>query len=213
MGNEKKLDFFEKLNSINVNEYKEEKEGLTYLSWVYAWAETMKIYPDATYKIWRFGDNDLPYVYDPNTGYMVFTSVTIEGITREMWLPVMDSKNKAMKAEPYTYTVNYGAKAVEKTVAAATMFDINKTIMRCLVKNLAMFGLGLYIFAGEDLPETEKPQKITEEQANILKNTLKDLDVTEENLQKSLKNYGVTKIEDLDTKQYGEILIKLNKNK
>lgn len=213
MGNEKKLDYFEKLNAINVNDHKEEKEGLTYLSWVYAWAETMKIYPDAIYRIWRFGDNDLPYVYDPNTGYMVFTSVTIEGITREMWLPVMDSKNKAMKAEPYTYTVNYGAKTVEKTVAAATMFDINKTIMRCLVKNLAMFGLGLYIYAGEDLPETEKPQKITEEQANILKNTLKDLGVTDENLQKSLKNYKVTKIEDLDTKQYGEILIKLNKNK
>ena len=87
--------------------------------------------------------------------YMVYTSVTIEGITHEMWLPVMDGNNKAMKAQPYTYTTRYG----EKTVEAATMFDINKTIMRCLVKNLAMFGLGLYIYAGEDLPITEDNQK------------------------------------------------------
>ena len=81
----------------------------------------------------------------------MFTKVTINGITKEMWLPVMDSKNKAMKKEPYTYTTKYG----EKTVESATMFEINKTIMRCLVKNLAMFGLGLYIYAGEDLPEAD----------------------------------------------------------
>jgi len=74
-----------------------------------------------------------------------------------MWLPVMDSKNKAMKKEPYTYQVwdNYSKQYVEKTVNAATMFDINKTIMRTLVKNLSMFGLALYIYAGEDLPESE----------------------------------------------------------
>ena len=72
-----------------------------------------------------------------------------------MWLPVMDNKNKAMKLSPYNYQVwdSYKKQYVEKSVAAATMFDVNKTIMRCLVKNLAMFGLGLYIYAGEDLPE------------------------------------------------------------
>jgi NH3-dependent NAD+ synthetase len=63
----------------------------------------------------------------------------------------MDGKNKSMKKVPYTYSTKYG----DKTVEAATTFDINKTIMRCLVKNLAMFGLGIYIYAGEDLPETE----------------------------------------------------------
>jgi hypothetical protein len=92
-----------------------------------------------------------PYVYDPTTGYMVFTKVTIEGQTHMMWLPVMDGANKAMKVTDYTYATRYG----DKTVEAATMFDINKTIMRCLVKNLAMFGLGIYIYAGEDLPEGE----------------------------------------------------------
>jgi hypothetical protein len=68
-----------------------------------------------------------------------------------MWLPVMDGANKSMKHEPYTYSTRYGDKSVEQ----ASMFDINKTLMRCLVKNLAMFGLGHYIFAGEDLPESE----------------------------------------------------------
>jgi hypothetical protein len=78
-----------------------------------------------------------------------------------MWLPVMDGANKAMKRTPYTYKVwNRQTKQwTEKTVAAATMFDINKTIMRCLVKNLAMFGLGLYIYAGEDLPEGESEEQ------------------------------------------------------
>jgi hypothetical protein len=78
-----------------------------------------------------------------------------------MWLPVMDGRNKAMKAEPYTYTVrDFKTKQqVEKTVEAFTMFDVNKTIMRCLVKNLAMFGLAIYIYAGEDLPDVE-PESI-----------------------------------------------------
>ena len=85
---------------------------------------------------------------------MVFTTVTIENETKEMWLPVMDGNNKAMKTEPYTYKTRYG----EKRVEAASMFDINKTIMRCLVKNLAMFGLGLYIYSGEDLPEVDNAE-------------------------------------------------------
>ena len=85
---------------------------------------------------------------------MVFTEVTVDDLTHSMWLPVMDSKNKAMKLTPYTYQVwdSYKKVYVEKTVQAATMFDINKTLMRCLVKNLAMFGLGLYVYAGEDIP-------------------------------------------------------------
>lgn len=157
---------FEVLNNANVNDHTEEVKSeygknLTYLSWAWAWAEIKKRYPEAKYEIVKF--DGIPYVYDEKTGYMVYTNVTIEGITHEMWLPVLDSKNKAMKAEPYTYTTKNG----EKTVEAATMFDINKTIMRCLTKNLAMFGLGLYIYAGEDLPETEKEEakKTTEKEA------------------------------------------------
>jgi hypothetical protein len=90
---------------------------------------------------------------------MVMTEVTIKGETLEMWLPVMDGANKAMMKSSYTYKgnawVNGKKVEVEKTVDPATMFDVNKTLMRCLTKNLAMFGLGFYIYAGEDLPEEE----------------------------------------------------------
>lgn len=142
---------FNELYSINVNDKTEQKNGLTYLSWAYAWAEFKKHCPDATYEIVKF--DGAPYFYDENLGYMCYTRVTANGQTHEMWLPVMDGANKAMKAHPYTYTVKSYNKVIEKTVQPATMFDVNKTIMRCLTKNLAMFGLGLYIYAGEDLPE------------------------------------------------------------
>lgn len=141
---------FEDLYALDVSEYVDKKEDLTYLSWTYAWAEAKKRFPDITYKIYRFGEKQLPYVYDENTGYMVFTEITIDGLTHSMWLPVMNSANKAMKSKPYTYDTKYKKGLI---VEPATMFDVNKTIMRCLVKNLAMFGLGLYIYAGEDLPE------------------------------------------------------------
>lgn len=142
---------FEELYNINVNDKIEERNGLKYLSWSYAVAEITKRCPDWTYEIKMF-DNK-PYTYDENLGYMVFTEITIDGQTKEMWLPVMDGSNKAMKKEQYSYSTRCG----QKTVEAATMFDINKTIMRCLVKNIAMFGLGLYIYAGEDLPDNDNP--------------------------------------------------------
>lgn len=153
---------FEEVLAINVNDHAEKKKNgsteLTYLSWSWAWAEFKKIYPNATYEIKTFYDADSvekPYMYDQNTGYLVMTSVTVDGLTHDMWLPVMDGANKAMKAEPYEYSTKFGIKTVE----AATMFDVNKAIMRCLTKNLAMFGLGLYIYAGEDLPEGEENPK------------------------------------------------------
>lgn len=146
-------DIIKELLELNVGDRTEEKNGLTYLSWSWAWTEILKKCPDATYEICKF-ENNLPYVYDENTGYMVFTKVNINGVIREMWLPVMDGANKSMLNHEYTYFVKgYNGQQIEKTVKAATMFDINKTIMRCLTKNLAMFGLGLYIYSGEDLPE------------------------------------------------------------
>ena len=135
---------FERLSAINVNEHVEKKDNLTYLSWAWAWSVTKKECPDASYKI-------LPTEYDDDLGFMCHSEVTIEGQTLEMWLPVMDGKNKSMKKKPYSYATKYG----DKQVDAATTFDINKTLMRCLVKNLAMFGLGIYIYAGEDLPDTQ----------------------------------------------------------
>ena len=146
---------FETLNAVNVNDKVEKKKDLTYLSWSYAWGEVKKVYSDATYTIVRDPHTMSPYFFDQHLGYMVMTSVTIQGQTLEMWLPVMDGANQAMKHESYEYSTRYGV----KTVDAATMFDINKTLMRCLTKNLAMFGLGLYIFAGEDLPDTDAAPK------------------------------------------------------
>jgi len=146
---------FETLNAINVNDKVEKKKDLTYLSWSYAWGEVKKVYSDATYNVVFDPNTNKPYFYDETLGYMVMTSVTIQEQTLEMWLPVMDGANQAMKSEAYEYSTRYGV----KTVDAATMFDINKTLMRCLTKNLAMFGLGLYIFAGEDLPEVDAAPK------------------------------------------------------
>lgn len=161
---------FKILNAVNVNAFTEQKASgngrtLTYLSWSNAWQEVKSRYADATYEIKKFGENNLPYVYDPCTGYMVFTTVTIDGVTHEMWLPVMDGANKAMKAEPYEYNTKSG----KKTVAAATMFDINTSIMRCLTKNLAMFGLGLYIYMGEDIPQEEKDEEQRAKEAELKK--------------------------------------------
>ena len=177
---ELKESIFTTLNAINVTEHVEKKNGLSYLSWSWAWSELQKRYPDASYTIERF-DNK-PYLYDDNTGYMVFTTVTVNGVTREMWLPVMDSNNKAMKNTEYEYVVMVWNEAqhrkvpVKRIVRTATMFDINKAIMRCLVKNIGMFGLGLYIYSGEDLPEQaqeemeqtelEKKKKADEEAQN-----------------------------------------------
>ena len=88
---------FEQLYQLDVNAKTEEKNGLKYLSWAWAWAEFKKVYPEATYEGVKF--DGLPYAYDPHTGYMVYTKVTAEGVTHEMWLPVMDGANHAMKAE------------------------------------------------------------------------------------------------------------------
>lgn len=154
---EKQKSVFETLSAINVNDKAEKKNGLTYLSWAWAWGEVKKIYPDATYQVLRDPTTSKPYFFDESLGYMVMTIVTIQGQTLEMWLPVMDGANKAMRKVSYSYATRYGNKEVE----AATMFDINKTLMRCLTKNLAMFGLGHYIFAGEDLPESDEPTQRT----------------------------------------------------
>ena len=151
---ERRAIMFNALSNLDLSDKCEKRESLTYLSWANAWSEFKSAYPSATYRILK-NENGLPYFSDPNLGIMVFTEVTVDEVTHQMWLPVMDGKNKAMKLQPYTYSVwdNYKKSYVDKTVQAASMFDINKTLMRCLVKNLAMFGLGLYIFQGDDLPE------------------------------------------------------------
>ena len=158
--------------------------GLTYLSWSDAWAIIMKMYPDASYEfvLWDRPDGTKKFYNSDSTGAFVMTKVTIEGITRTMMLPVMDGANKAMKETLYSYTVKNGLyryakpnaqgvmvdkngqpveEYITKAVEPFTSFDVNKTLMRCLVKNLAMFGLGLYIYSGEDLPGTPDEEDLT----------------------------------------------------
>lgn len=152
----KEKSVFEVLASVDVSKFVEKKNNLTYLSWSHAWAETKKRFPNATYAVQKNPLTGQPFWYDEQLGYIVQTIVEIDGLSIPMQLPVLDGANKAMKARPYTYKgtawVNGVKTTVEKTVDAATMFDINTAIMRCLTKNLALFGLGLHVYAGEDLP-------------------------------------------------------------
>ena len=151
---ERRANLFSTLYAVNVNDKTEKKNGLTYLSWSDAWAEFKKICPSATYQIVKNPETHLPYTNDPKLGIIVETEVTVEGMTLPMWLPVLDYQNRALKEEPYTFQTydRNERRYVEHRVEAATTFDINKALLRCLVKNLAMFGLGLYIYAKEDLP-------------------------------------------------------------
>jgi len=121
----------ENLLKLNVNEHTEKKNNLTYLSWAWAWAETLKADPAASYKVELFGDK---CYMDINGTAMVWVTVTIFGKPMTCQLPVMDHRNKA--------------------IANPDAFQVNTAIMRCMTKALALHGLGLYIYAGEDLPET-----------------------------------------------------------
>lgn len=205
---------FKELYSVDCSKSIEKKSNgkanLSYLSWVFAVREIKQRCPDMTYEIERFTDPQtgasLPYTYDDKTGYMVFTKVTIEGITHEMWLPVMDSANKAMKDHPYEYEVGFGDNKKKKTCAAADMFDINKTIMRCLTKNFAMFGLGLSIYAGEDIPEDLTAEdSIDDKSVKILEAMLKPNQI------EWVKNtFGVESLSDLTKAQYTQIQTSLH---
>ena len=127
------------LLKINVNEHTEKKGGLTYLSWAWAWSEVLKIDPAATWVVHTYGPQgtEQPCMWIGETA-MVHTSVTIKGLRRECMLPVMDNRNNAVK--------NPDAR------------KISDAIMRCMTKAISMHGLGLYIYAGEDLPESEEPE-------------------------------------------------------
>ena len=135
--------YFKQLNSINCNDKTEKKNGLTYLAWAYAWGEVKKLFPDSTYTIYE-NANGWFYHTDGNTCW-VKTGVTINGIEHIEYLPVMDYKNRSIPVDQ------------------VTSFDVNKAIQRSLTKAVARHGLGLYIYAGEDLPDddnqVEQPSK------------------------------------------------------
>jgi hypothetical protein len=160
---------FDTLSSIDVSSKVEKKANLTYLPWAWAWGVVKKHYPNTRYEVIRDPQTDKCYNVDPDLGIMVHTKVTIKDESLEMWLPVMNHRNKALK------------------LGEADMFDINKTLMRCLTKNLAMFGLGHYIYAGEDLPEVA-PEPVS----------LKTLKVGDPNWENILKYIGANKTKSLE---------------
>ena len=131
--------YFVEMNNINVNGKTEKKNGLTYLSWAWAWGEVKKLHPDATYTIYENAEG-LFYHTDGKTCW-VKTGVTVNGIEHIEYLPVMDFKNRSIPVDQIT------------------SFDVNKAIQRSLTKAVARHGLGLYIYAGEDLPESEAPEE------------------------------------------------------
>lgn len=137
MATKEKQSVFATLNAINVNEHVEKKSNgrveMSYLSWAWAWAEVKKAYPEAFYTIYENADGWC-YHTDGRTCW-VKTGVTIEGLEHVEYLPVMDNRNKSIP------------------VNEVTSFDVNKAIQRSLTKAAARHGLGLYIYAGEDLPE------------------------------------------------------------
>lgn len=139
---------FETLNSIDVSEYTEKKGNLTYLSWAWAWAKVKENYPDATYKIYENAQG-LIYHTDGKTCW-VKTSVTIDGIENTEYLPVMDNRNNSIP------------------LANITSRNVNDSIQRSLTKACARHGLGLYIYAGEDLPEVVTNEKKQQQAQQVM---------------------------------------------
>ena len=144
--------YFTKLNDINVSGKVEKKNGLSYLSWVYAWGEIKKQFPKAQNKVYENAQG-WNYFTDGRTCW-VKVGVIIEDIEHIEYLPVMDARNRSIPLE------------------SVTSFDVNKAIQRAMTKACARHGLGLYVYAGEDLPESERDssnETPTEQQIQQLK--------------------------------------------
>ena len=174
---------FETLSAINVNDKVERKNGLTYLSWAWAWAEVKRHYPLATYTIYENAEG-LNFHHDGKTAW-VKTGVTIEDIEHIEYLPVLDFRNASI------------------TLDKITSFNVNSSIQRSLTKAIARHGLGLYIYAGEDIPSSEEtPVKKPQTDAEYT------LDIGDENWEKVLKyvvankKLGITKIVENLEKKY-----------
>lgn len=140
MSEVKEKNYFEVLNSLNVSERVEKKNNLSYLSWAWAWGELKKIHPLAQYKVYEQEDGKI-YWNDSRTAW-VKVGVTVNGLEHIEYLPVMDFRNASI------------------TIDKITSFDVNKAIQRALTKAIARHGLGLYIYAGEDLPDGEEEENV-----------------------------------------------------
>ena len=152
------MNYFEKLNNVNVNDKTEERSGLTYLAWAYAWGELKKLYPMSFYTIYENAEGRF-YHHDGKTAWVKTGVTVVDGelkLEHTEYLPVMDYRNKSIPVD------------------SVTSFDVNKAIQRSLTKAVARHELGLYIYAGEDLPEVERaeeaPKKVPKKvPANIVK--------------------------------------------
>ena len=137
------MNYFEKLNNVNVNDKTEERSGLTYLAWAYAWGELKKLYPMSFYTIYENAEGRF-YHHDGKTAWVKTGVTVVDGelkLEHIEYLPVMDYRNKSIPVD------------------SVTSFDVNKAIQRSLTKAVARHGLGLYIYAGEDLPEVERAEE------------------------------------------------------
>lgn len=175
--------YFKALNDINVNDKTEKKNDLTYLSWAWAWGELKKMFPDSTYTIYE-NSQGWNYFTDGKTCW-VKTGVTVNGIEHIEYLPVMDFRNKSIPFE------------------SVTSYDVNKAIQRSLTKAVARHGLGLYIYAGEDLPEEEskakeeaKNRKLSDEQFDAICDLF-----DETSMSAMLKYFGVKEVSELTEEQ------------
>lgn len=184
--------YFTELNAINVSDKTEKKNDLTYLSWAWAWGELKKLHPDATYTVYENKDGWL-YHTDGRTCW-VKTGVTVNGIENIEYLPVMDFRNNSIPADK------------------VTSYDVNKAVQRSLTKAVARHGLGLYIYAGEDLPEgEEKPQERQTEKPPKAKPTA-DITCTkcgvkiEPVIAKTGKTMTAQEISDFSRKKFGQCL-------
>lgn len=134
---EAKYTAFADLSKLDVSKYIEKKNGLNYLSWANCWGELLKRYPESTYRVINDPEG-LNYHTDGKTCW-VEVGVTVQGLERIETLPVMDFRNASIPRDK------------------VTSYDVNKAIKRCMVKAIGLHGLGLYIYAGEDLPEDADP--------------------------------------------------------
>ena len=186
--------YFEVLNSINVQDKVEKKNGLSYLSWAFAWGEIKKIHPTANYVIYERETEYGPvnYFTDGRTAW-VKTGVIINDIEHIEELPVMDFKNKSILLDNIT------------------SFDVNKTIQRSLTKAVARHGLGLYIYAGEDMPETEEEAKVTTATPGQIK-VLERVYIGD-NLTKLLEMNNISKLEEMPIEKANELIKKITAKK
>lgn len=181
--------YFEVLNAVDVSGKTEKKNGLTYLSWAWAWGELKKKHPDATYTIYEDANGRF-YHTDGKTAW-VKTGVTVNGLEHIEYLPVMDFKNKSIPVENITSV------------------DVNKTIQRSLTKAVARHGLGLYVYAGEDLPEEQRTE---ENKAKVEIISAKEVAVLKSMCNKkgvSANSFHGKKLEALTGAEYAEAMRQL----